>query len=292
MEARAHDVFKDLEFWRSTSYGKGPDENPECLIICPHDGSYGKLEGLFPGLEEYCELHRDVGSSALSHATGAHLEQLGVNTEVFEVVDVPRAIVDPNLQEEQAVSRVYNHDLDPGLGLWLLKVRAMIVEETRQRIARLTPNGLFIDNHTMDPYCLKDIIPVTPGTIQQHIRSIVDPRNRKSSRKVDIISEYRDKRMPSPAHPLLVREMRKSLRQAEVRFATSRPYGLSLRKMMTEYMAQNPGRGLSMDWPKDLLTVGTMKSGDYDPRNLQLSENKITNIAMIPARAVKRALAA
>ncbi len=290
---------EDIDLVKTTSYGAEKD-NPDIVLLSPHGGNsrqlVRKLNGSFDDdgdtLETYFRIDADFGANELAHGIAQEIVDIRGDLRV-DVVQVlfERGLVDPNRVSGFSNRNVFGYGKFGGSGELLRHVHDAAISIVDKRLSGIgKSNGIFFDLHSMASHTPKDLQSEQPGRLNEYNFAYGSRSQRGARRSLDLITDIPGEGMI--ASPVVFRNVAMALADDGVGFRRNNPYprpGYPARNVRsTWHMLTHPG--LSLDFPKDLLTEGVAEDDRWDIANLKIDHGKVARTAKILARAAIQSL--
>lgn len=288
-----------IDLVRCTSYGP-ENKKADVVLLSPHGGNSRQLVRSLNGsfddspdvLNEYLNIDADFGADALAHATAQEIAMVSGDLRV-DVVQVlyERGIIDPNRVTEVSVRNILDYSKTRVHGDFLRRIHIGTLQIIEKVLAQIDETkGLFLDIHSMSPYTPVNLMGEQPGRLRAYNFPYLSRSQRKDRRYLDLITDIPGEGLV--ANPFVLGNVQSALWDAGQDFRRNNPYpkpGYPARNIMgTRYMEKHVG--LALDFPKDMLSVGTAEDDGWDISNLELDGNKTENIAKILAGAAIQSL--
>lgn len=287
-----------LDLVRLSTYGP-KEREADVVLLSPHTGNsrklLEKLDGAFDDslsvVDEYLRIDADFGADALACGLAREIAMISGDLRV-DVVEVlyERGIVDANRVSKVARRNVldYGHISRHQDFLRQIHDKTLgIVDKVLAQVDRT--KGLFLDVHSMAPYSPKGLVGEHPGVLKAY--NFAYGRSQRGNRRyIDLVTSIPGE--GTIANPILFKNVQNALNNAGMDFRLNNPYpnpgypAGNIKSM--SYMLAHPG--LALDFPKDMLSVGTAEDDKWDISDLKFDGNKAENIAKILANAAIQSL--
>ena len=301
---------------RKESYGEIEKENPDVLILCPHDANSEKFLEVYPELlepfsefpnllQDFFQLERDIGSYQLSHQTTKELLKLSkgeLRIDLLSIPEIPRAVIDANripLKQDSIfnpsgvhtnpIRKIFDHDKYPNLLEEFNNIHRKIICEFRRALSTLLDDGIFFDIHCMNDHDpIKTDIPIkegpNPTQLQQYIRRLTIPDFQGRQRSVNLLTKFVDQ--PIIANEDLVQNIEGALQSNSIQTERDHPYSYLDFSMCSHYALENKNKGTTIDFPIRVIS----KDNKSDNLNPELDNLKIKKISNIIASAIHQTI--
>ena len=299
---------------RKEAYGDITKDNPDVLLLCPHDADAEKFLEVYPEivepyknnpqiLDNFFQLERDIGSYKLAFQTAQELIKISrgqLRIDLLSVADIPRAVIDANRvpHEDESVTNpsgvhinpirnIFDHSKHPELVKEFHAIHRSIIKEFRRALKSLSNDGVFFDVHCMNDHDPRRTdVPIkegpSPAQLKQYIRRLTIPEFQGRKRSVNILTRFVDQ--PIIANELLVQNLEGALNYNQIITERDHPYSYLDFSMCSHYALENPSKGTTVDFPIREIS----KDSKADNLNPELDSSKIDKIAKINASAIYR----
>lgn len=270
----------------------------DVILICLHgdDGvQFLKDNSFFYDLSidnpsvvnNYIKVEQDVGSNELSSIIAHKLAQKGKRVKVIQTT-IPRAILDfGRIQSSVALRPIFDYTKHTSLSGKLMELHRKGIEEIKKHLISLSPQGSWIDIHTMSPFNPKtqdeqghatpDAVIPGPGKLQTYIREFTDPRRRGTRRPINLATHILGEK-EHIACRLTANRIRTNLEAATLQHGYNCPHPMT-DAITAAHLMKEFGRGLLIDFPKDYLCKGTEHECVDKLDQLELEQSKLFHCA-------------
>ena len=297
---------------RKETYGEIEKENPDILLLCPHDADSEKFLEAYPELlepfsefpnllQDFFQLERDIGSYQLSHQITKELLKISrgnLRIDLLSIPEIPRAVIDANripLNKDSVfnpsgvhtnpIRKIFDHDKYPNLVAEFHDIHRKIINEFRTALSTLLEDGIFFDIHCMNDHDpIKTDIPIkegpNPAQLQHYIRRLTIPDFQGRQRSVNLLTKFVDQ--PIIANEDLVLNIEGALQSNLIQTERDHPYSYLDFSMCSHYALENINKGTTIDFP--IRTIS--KDNKADNLKPELDDIKIKKISKIIANAI------
>lgn len=277
----------------------------DLLITCPHaelgnnfiEYDYPAIEKLVDldktDFDDFLSLEYDFGTQPLSHAIAQKLyADYGVCTLVVEPT-FPRSILDAGRLYPNCLRNIIDYKEYPELRKSLVELYEAYIEKLCHVVAVAKSYGaLSIDLHTMSTYSpnviqerYAEAISETPNNLYNYIQLYKRSHIDGDKRVTELFSG--DARNGIFASTELLKSLYRGLQAKEIDVEFDKPYILA-EHLVAHYLVCELGT-VCIDIPKDLLSIITTESDDYDIAKLEVDKVKLNEMAEIFASSVVNA---
>ncbi|MGQ4001818.1 hypothetical protein QIW31_02090 [Francisellaceae bacterium CB299] len=277
----------------------------DLLITCPHaELGNNFIEYDYPAIaklvdldktdfDDFLSLEYDFGTQPLSHAIAQKLyADYGVCTLVVEPT-FPRSILDAGRLYPNCLRNIIDYKEYPELRKSLVELYEAYMEKLCHVVAVAKSYGaLSIDLHTMSTYSpnviqerYAEAISETPNNLYNYIQLYKRSHIDGDKRVTELFSG--DARNGIFASTELLKSLYRGLQAKEIDVEFDKPYILA-EHLVAHYLVCELGT-VCIDIPKDLLSIITTESDDYNIAKLEVDKVKLNKMAEIFASSVVNA---
>lgn len=297
---------------KKETYGDIGKDNPDVLLLCPHDADSKKFLKVYPEivepyqdnpkvLDDFFQLERDIGSYQLALQTAKELIKISrakLRIDLIYVAEIPRAVIDANRvpHEDESVTnpsgvhispirKVFDHATHPELVKEFHAIHRSMIKKIRTALKSLLPHGVFFDVHCMndhDPLKTDTAIKEgpSPKQLEEYIRRLTLAEFQGRKRSVNILTRFVDQ--PIIANEILVGNLESALNNSGITTERDHPYSYLDFSMCSHYALENPNKGTTVDFPIREIS----EDGQADNVSPKLDNSKIKTIARINAESI------
>jgi len=277
----------------------------DLLITCPHaELGNNFIEYDYPAIaklvdldktdfDDFLSLEYDFGTQPLSHAIAQKLyADYGVCTLVVEPT-FPRSILDAGRLYPNCLRNIIDYKEYPELRKSLVELYEAYMEKLCHVVSVAKSYGaLSIDLHTMSTYSpnviqerYAEAISETPNNLYNYIQLYKRSHIDGDKRVTELFSG--DARNGIFASTELLKSLYRGLQAKEIDVEFDKPYILA-EHLVAHYLVCELGT-VCIDIPKDLLSIITTESDDYNIAKLEVDKVKLNKMAEIFASSVVNA---